>query len=105
MEVQKKLKKQVLKRRPSVLAGSNLQVWGTRKPNAPISASAPEAVSPDGGLGPLEPPETDAPEMSDLLQGIEDRADESGGSAAQRVATLSYSFASEIPGGLLDVTT
>ena len=43
--------------------------------------------------------------MSDLVQGIEDRADESGGSAAQRVATLSYSFASEIPGGLLDVTT
>jgi hypothetical protein len=78
---------------------------GDRKPNAPISASAPEAVSPDGGPGPLEPPETEAPEMSDLVQGIEDRADESGGSAAQRVATLSYSFASEIPVGLLDVTT
>jgi hypothetical protein len=74
---------------------------------ANVSPPAPE-LAPDSRpdpLTPLEPPETDAPEMSALVQGIEDRADESGGAAAQRVATLSYSFASEIPGGLLDVTT
>jgi hypothetical protein len=37
----------------------------------------------------------DLPELA--FSASEDRADESGGSAAQRVATLSYSFASEIP--------